>query len=117
MPNILTQDEVLVLKQAHRKIRDKRLADRIKAILMLHNGFTPDEISVALLFDRVTLSRYVKRFKADGIKGLLEMRYKGGQTRLTTLQEIELKKYLSINTKGTPMGQAPWLHYYLNSLI
>jgi len=101
MPKLLSDSEVVVLKLAHRKERDKRLADRIKAILMLHNGFTQDEVSLALLFDRVTLSRYLKAFKAKGIEGLLEMKYKGGQTKLNLLQEFELKKYLKINTKRT----------------
>jgi transposase len=109
MPNILTDNEVLVLREAHRTIKDKKLADRIKAILMLHNGFTPDQISLALLFDRITLSRYVKKFKADGIKGLLEFRYKGGQTRLTILQESELKKFLQINTKRTSKEIADYI--------
>lgn len=85
----LTNEEVSVLKEAHREIRDKRLADRIKAVLMLHNGFTPNQVSLALLFDRVTLSRHVKKFKAGGIKGLLEMGYKGGQTKMN-LKSISL---------------------------
>jgi len=109
MPSILTDSEVLVLKQAHRKIKDKRVADKIKAILMLHNKFTHDQISLALLFDRVTLSRYFKKFKAEGINGLLEMRYKGGQTKLTNLQEIELKSYLEVNTKRTVKEVASYI--------
>ena len=99
--NLLSDSEIVVLKLAHRKERDKRLADRIKAILMLHNGFSHDEVSLALLFDRVTLSRYLKAFKTSGISGLLEMRYKGGQTKLTIFEESELKRYLEIKTLRT----------------
>lgn len=101
MPNLLSNNEVVILKLAHRKERDKRLADRIKAILMLHNGFTPDEVSLALLFDKVTLSRYLKAFKTKGVLGLMEMRYKGGQTKLSLLQESKLKMHLEVNTKRT----------------
>lgn len=99
--NLLSDEQVVVLKLAHRKERDKRLADRIKAILMLHNGFTANEVSLALLFDRVTLGRYLKSFKTKGISGLLEMKYKGGQTKLTIFEESELKSYLKLNTKRT----------------
>lgn len=101
MPNVLSSKEVLILKDAHKKERDKRLADRIKAILMFHNGFTSEQIATALLFDKVTFSRCLKKFKQKGLSGLLEMKYSGGQTKLTLLQESELKKYLEVNTKRT----------------
>lgn len=101
MPKLLSETEVVVLKLAHRKERDKRLADRIKAILSLNEGFKYEYVAKILLLDEVTLSRYLKAFKAKGISGLLEMRYKGGQTKLTLLQESILKKYLEINTLRT----------------
>lgn len=101
MPNILSDNEVSVLKQTHRKIRDKRLADRIKAVLSLNEGFKYEYIAKILLLDEVTLSRYLKVFKAKGISGLLEMKYKGGQTKLTIFEESLLKKYLEVNTLRT----------------
>ena len=101
MPKLLNDEQVLVLKEAHKKIRDKRLADRIKAVLSLNDCFRYEDIARILLLDEVTLNRYVKRFKANGIDGLLEIRYKGGQTKLTLLQEFELKRYLEINTLRT----------------
>ncbi|MEK7550567.1 MAG: helix-turn-helix domain-containing protein [Patescibacteria group bacterium] len=78
MPKLLNNEQVLVLKEAHKKIRDKRLADRIKAVLSLNEGFKYEYIAKILLLNEVTLNRYIKRFKAEGIKGLLEMKYKGG---------------------------------------
>jgi transposase len=101
MPKLLNDEQVLVLREAHKKIRDKRLADRIKAVLSLNEGFRYEDIAKILLLDEVTLNRYIKKFKAKGISGLLEMKYKGGQTKLNLLQESELKKYLEINTKRT----------------
>lgn len=97
----LTVQQVNVLRQAHRTIRDKKLADRIKAVLMLHNGFTSKQISEALLLDTVTIFRYVKKFQRGGLDGLLEMHYSGGKTALTLVQETELKEYLRDNTKRT----------------
>lgn len=101
MLNILTDNEVVVLKQAHRTIKDKKLADRIKAILSLNEGFEYSLIAKILLLDEVTLRRYLNKFKQKGLPGLLEMKYPGGQTRLSLIQESELKKYLEINTKRT----------------
>lgn len=101
MPNFLTKDEVTVLREAHRTIKDKKQADRIKAVLSLNEGFEYAHIAKILLLDEATLNRYVKRFKEKGIEGLLECRYLGGKTRLTLLQEQKLKLYLKDNTKRT----------------
>lgn len=101
MPNILTENEVFVLRKAHRTIKDKKLADRIKAILSLNKGFEYSLIAEILLLDEITLRRYLKKFKQKGLPGLLEMRYSGGQTKLNLSQESELKMHLEINTKRT----------------
>jgi len=101
MPNFLTNEQVQVLRQAHRTIRDKKLADRIKAVLSLNAGYEYSEIAKILLLDEVTLHRYVKSFKEKGIDGLLECHYTGGQTKLTYIQEQVLKTFLKENTQRT----------------
>lgn len=99
MRDFLTEEQVRVLKLTHKTIKDKKLADRIKAILMVNFGFTFNQISQALLLDEVTLRRYVERFKEKGVDGLLEYHYTGGKARLTIIQENKLKAYLKINTQ------------------
>lgn len=101
MPNFLSEKDIESLIVHHKKQRDKKLADRIKAVLMLNDGFTYDEIVRALLLDEATLRRYLKTFNKKGVFGLLEMNYKGGQTKLSFRKEFELKNYLKINTKRT----------------
>lgn len=102
MPNgFLTEDQISALKLEHKKLRDKRLADRIKAILYLHYGLSLSEISKLLLFDEVTVRRYQVKYQEKGIVGLLEMHYLGGKTSLTLSQELELKEYLRVDTKRT----------------
>ncbi len=101
MPEFLTDEQVMILRSTHRTTREKRLADRMKAILMLHHGFTYTQISQALLLDEVTLRRYVKQFQEKGIDGLLECRYAGGMSSLTAIQEQQLKIFLDKNTQRT----------------
>lgn len=101
VPNFLTENEVLALRLAHRRQRDKKLADRIKSLLMLNDGFTYDEITKVLLLDEITLRRYLKKFQKKGVGGLVEPHYIGHKTRLTLLEETELKKFLQENTKRT----------------
>jgi len=98
---ILTDQQVAELKLAHKQTKEKRLADRIKAILYTHFGLSYAEIAKLLLFDEVTVRRYFKQYQEKGIDGLLEYRYTGGQTRLTLVQEDEVKTFLRDNTQRT----------------
>lgn len=98
---MLTDQQVIQLKLAHKQTREKRLADRIKAVLYVHFGLSYAEIAKLLLFDEVTVRRYFKQFQEKGVDGLLEYMYTGGQTRLTANQETELKMFLRDNTKRT----------------
>lgn len=82
-------------------MRDKKMADRIKAVLSLHAGFEYSHVAAILLLDEVTLRRYVQKFQGQGIDGLLEYRYMGGKSRLTKKQEATLKGYLTQDTKRT----------------
>lgn len=100
---MLTDDQLRDLKVAHKQTRDKRLADRIKAVLYLHYGLSYAEIAKLLLFDEVTIRRYEKQFQKKGIDGLLEYRYTGGKSRLTFTQEEELKQFFTIQTPQTAM--------------
>lgn len=94
MGEFLTKEQVAELKQAHKQVREKKLADRIKAVLYLNYGLTYSDIAKLLLFDEVTIRRYVKSFKEKGLDRLLEFHYSGGQTKLTKLQELEFKNHL-----------------------
>jgi transposase len=98
---MLNDDQIRELKRVHKHTRDKRRADRIKAVLYLHYGLSYAEIAKLLLFDEVTIRRYEKQFKEKGIDGLLESRYTGGKARLTTQQEKELREYLQGHTLRT----------------
>ncbi len=101
MPGFLTNEQVAVLRNAHKTTRDKRLADRVKAILSLHAGYSYEDVAHILLLDEVTLRRYVKQFQEKGIDGLLECRYTGGTASLTPIQEEQLTRFLDTNTQRT----------------
>ena len=55
----LTESEVTELKQMHRQITDRRIADRFKAVLMRNDGKTWEKIARTLLLDDSTIHRYV----------------------------------------------------------
>ncbi|PIS22222.1 IS630 family transposase [candidate division WWE3 bacterium CG08_land_8_20_14_0_20_41_10] len=101
MPNFLSMQQVEELKQKHRVIKDKRLADRIKVILSLNAGYEFSQIAIILLLDEGTLRRYYTNYQNSGVDGLLELHYIGGQSNLSADQEEKLKLYLEENTKRT----------------
>jgi len=64
---MLTEKQVDQLKLAHKQTREKRLADRIKAVLYVHFGLSYTEIAKLLLFDEITVRRYIKSFKESSL--------------------------------------------------
>lgn len=76
MFSFLTNEQVKVLKHVHRTIKDKKLADRIKAVLSLNAGYEYSQVAKILLLDEVTLRRYIKQYQEKGIEGLLEYHYR-----------------------------------------
>lgn len=110
MPAFLTDEQTQILRQAHKTVRDKKIADRIKAVLSLNAGYEYSEVANILLLDEGTLRRYVQKFQDKGLDGLLELRYTGGKTTLTSIQEQELRLFLKDNTKRTAKEIVSYIH-------
>lgn len=94
MKNFLTVQEVLILHEAHHDSRYRKSADRIKAILLLHEGYSYQQAAKILLLDDVTIRRYEKEYRETGVDGLLEDHYSGSIGNLTKMQEDELREHL-----------------------
>jgi transposase len=67
------------LKKAHRKAKrsNAHAAYKINAVTLLGIGWTLSHVRQALLLDGETLRSYVKKYREDGIKGLIATHYKG----------------------------------------
>jgi len=64
----LSPDQLAELRQARRRTRDKREADRIKAVVLLATGWTAEAVAEVLLVDPNTVRAHFKRY---GKRGLL----------------------------------------------
>jgi transposase len=80
-----------ILEEFHRACIDKKTADRIKAILLIADGFTYQQIERILLLDERTLNRYKSIYRAKGIDGLVANNYQGRQNKISD-EEIEILK-------------------------
>jgi transposase len=91
---VLSKEAIVELEALHRSLRDKRQADRVKAVIALAKGWPAVQIAEILLFDEKTSQNYFERYQQGGIPALLDDHYCGAAPKLTTHQMSELGAYL-----------------------
>jgi transposase len=94
----LTPEQTAALKTLHKTQRDRRFADRIKAIVHLGNGWTVTEVAQALLIDEKTIYHWLEKYQHGGKDELLTLCYSGKDCSLTEKQQAELAKHLDKTT-------------------
>lgn len=105
----LPKQQRLILEEAHCAERNKRQADRIKTILLLHDGYSHGEIAKILLLDDSTTRRYEQEYREGGLEELLSDNFTGGKSKLTKDQEQQLDVHLAEHTYGTAKEVCAWL--------
>jgi len=105
----LTQKEREELRQLHRNCRKKRFADKLKAILLLDNGFSCIEVGQILLLDDDTVRKYRNQYLNHGANSLLEDNNKGSLSYLSDVELESLDKHLEENTYSDSKGIIDWI--------
>ncbi len=90
----LSKEKIAALKLLHRSLRDKRQADRVKAVIALSEGWSAADIARILLFDEKTARVYFERYQHGGVDALLDDHYSGADPKLDPHQMQELEAYL-----------------------
>lgn len=91
MQGFLTDENRVALRTQHRQEKNRRTADRIKAVLLSDKGWTYRQISEALLIDEQTISRHVDEYK-DNQK--LTVSSGGSMSKLDAVQTEALIAHL-----------------------
>jgi len=94
----LTEEQIIELEDLHSSLRDKRMADRVKAVVALAKGWSAATIAEILLIDEKTSREYFKTYVEKGPDALLTMNYQGGECRLFDFQLAELSEHLEEHT-------------------
>jgi transposase len=95
--NFISKKDLKILEEMHLASSDKKIADRIKAIILLNEGWTYNQIAKALLLDTRTIYRYREIYEQKGVDGFWDNNYKGGFCRLSPDQLSILKNELTEN--------------------
>jgi transposase len=66
----LSAEQLAALRAAHRRARDKREADCIKAVLALATGWSAEDVAEILQIDANTVRNHFKRYRQGGIEAL-----------------------------------------------
>lgn len=91
MNKFLTNSERKDLLIQHKKERDKRIADRIKVVLLYDDGWTSEMIARALFIDDSTIRRHLHDYRDEN---RLAPDHKGSEPILTSEESESLSKHL-----------------------
>jgi len=90
----LSKEKIAELEKFHRSLRDKRQADRVKAVIALSKGWSAAQVAEILLFDEKTSRHYFERYQQGGLGELIDDNYSGAEPKLDAYQMSELEGYL-----------------------
>lgn len=93
--NFLTDEERANLRALHKQERERRVCDRVKAILLYDKGWSPKQISEALLITDEAIRNHIEDFKS---KRKLRPESGGSQEKLTEEQSRLLEAHLQEQT-------------------
>jgi transposase len=93
--NFLTDQERAQLKSQHKQERDGRVRDRIKAILLYDEGWTPQQIAKVLLISDQAVRNHVDEYKASN---KLKPESGGSEEKLSKEQSQKLEVHLQEHT-------------------
>jgi transposase len=105
----LPDTELSDLREAHSELREKRDADRVKAIILLGSGWSATDVAEALLIDRNTIRSYYRKYKKGGLDKLLQTKHVGSASFLSVSQANELDEYLQENLHLTAKSVAAYI--------
>ena len=95
MKQFLTESEKQTLKAKHKEERDKRVCDRIKAVLLHDKGWAYEQIAEALLLNDETVRLHIHDYLSSR---KLKPENGGSSEKLTEVQRQQLLSHLEKHT-------------------
>jgi transposase len=105
----LGAEKLTELRAAHRQTRDKREADRIKAVVLLGTGWSAEQFAEVLQVDPNTVRNHFKRYEQRGVKALGHVAFRGSACALVEGQLAELDAHLQTHLYQTAKANVAWV--------
>ena len=105
----LSAEQLAELRAAHRNTRDKREADRIKAVVLLATGWPAEQVAEVLQVDANTVRNHFKRYSQGGVKALGHVAFRGSDCSLDEKQLAILDAHLQTHLYMTSKAIAHWV--------
>ena len=103
----LSQTERESLIRQHKKERDARVCDRIKAVILKSSGWSNKRIAEALLLHPETVAEHISDWNT---KKKLKPENGGSESKLTRQQTLELDQHLQNNTYTRVRDISAYIH-------
>ena len=105
----LTPQEREEIRQMHRSCRERKYADKLKALLLLDKGFSCVDVGEMLLLDDDTIRKYREQYLNLGAESLLQDNNRGRASYLNSKQLELLNQELESNTYADSKGIIVWI--------
>lgn len=115
-PHIVTRlgaTQVACLQQMYRETRCPRIRIRVQMILLSHQGRPPAEIAQITQQSDDTVRRWLRRFEAEGCKGLIERPRSGRPAQVTQAVEHFLWGCLQQSPRAFGIERPTWTTAHL----
>jgi len=110
----LTPQEREEIRQMHRSCRERKYADKLKALLLLDKGFSCVDVGEMLLLDDDTIRKYREQYLNLGAESLLQDNNRGRASYLNSKQLELLNQELESNTYADSKGITVWISTHFN---
>lgn len=104
----LSDEEKKALEQLHRDTNDADVRSRCDMILWSNAGLSPPQIAARVRFSRRTVTRYIKRFEAEGLQGLHTKPRPGRPRRVTAEYEAKLLEAVEKEPRALGLPFSNW---------
>ncbi len=105
----LPAEKLTELRAAHHGTRDKREADRIKAVVLLATDWTAEQVAEVLLIDPNTVRNHFRRYRQGGLEALGHNAFRGSECALDDEQLAILDLHLQAHLYMTSKAIAHWV--------
>ena len=97
----LTRSQREDLWRRYKQTEDRRVAERLHAILLLDEGRSAHDVSAILHLHPKTLKRWIRTFATSGVEALCTFNYVGNTTSLSAAQLQQLTAWFDERVRST----------------